>query len=79
MKADMTTDPDQIRSTIATLLATLPESEAADADIEAVAARLEEAHDHLVEALEAVERGGSEGRSGATGGFDPEGRSGASA
>jgi hypothetical protein len=91
VNADMTTDPDQIRSTIATLLATLPESDAADADIEAVAARLEEAHDHLVGALEAVERGGSEGRSaatggfntearsGATGGFNPEGRSGASA
>lgn len=52
----MTTDPDQIRSTIATLLAALPEPDAPDADIEVVAARLEEAHDHLVEALESVER-----------------------
>jgi hypothetical protein len=55
----MTTDPDQIRSTIATLLAALPESDAADVDLEAIAVRLEEAHEHLVGALEAVERGGS--------------------
>jgi hypothetical protein len=55
----MTTDPDQIRSTIADLLAALPESDAADADLEAIAVRLEEAHEHLVGALEAVERGGS--------------------
>lgn len=55
----MTTDPDQIRSTIATLLAALPEADGADADLEAIAARLGEAHEHLVGALEAVERGGS--------------------
>ena len=55
----MTTDPDQIRSTIATLLAALPESDAADADLETIAVGLEEAHEHLVGALEAVERGGS--------------------
>jgi hypothetical protein len=68
----MTTDPDQIRSTIATLLAELPEPDAADADIEAIAARLEEAHDHLVGALEAVERGGSQtGSSARTGEMGP--------
>jgi hypothetical protein len=55
----MTTDPDQIRSTIVTLLTALPESDAADADLEAIAVRLEEAHEHLVGALKAVERGGS--------------------
>jgi hypothetical protein len=53
----MATDPDRIRSTIATLLASMPESDAPDADIEAIAARLEEAHEHLVGALESVERG----------------------
>jgi hypothetical protein len=67
----MTTDPDRIRSTIATLLATLPESDAADADIEVIAARLEEAHEHLVGALEAVERGGSQGKSVAAGEMGP--------
>lgn len=67
----MTTDPDHIRSTIATLLAALPESDAADADLEDIAVRLEEAHEHLVVALEAVERGGSEGRGVATGEMGP--------
>jgi hypothetical protein len=68
----MTTDPNRIRSTIATLLATLPESDAAAADIEVIAARLEEAHEHLVGALEAVERGGSvPGESAATGEMGP--------
>jgi hypothetical protein len=53
----MTTDPDQIRSNIATLLDGLPDADSADADTEAIAARLEEAHDLLVQALESVERG----------------------
>jgi hypothetical protein len=54
---DMTTDPDQIRSNIAALLAVLPEPDSADADVDDIAARLEEAHDLLVQALESVERG----------------------
>ena len=61
----MTTDPDQIRARIAELLADLPDpaqegsgfDNLADADIDAVAARLEEAHDVLVQALESVEKG----------------------
>ena len=53
----MTTDPDQIRVELAALLADLPEPDAPEADIEAIAARLEEAHELLVRALEAVERG----------------------
>ena len=52
----MSTDPDQIRVELAALLAELPEPDAPDADIEAIAARLEEAHELLVQALEAVER-----------------------
>lgn len=59
---DMSTDPDQIRARIAELLADLPDPaqegvEIADSDIEVIAARLEEAHDLLVRALEAVEKG----------------------
>jgi hypothetical protein len=57
VNGDMTTDPDQIRSNIAALLAVLPEPDAADADVEDIATRLEEAHDLLVQALESVERG----------------------
>jgi hypothetical protein len=58
----MTTDPDQIRAQIAALLAGLPDpavdgADLSDADIDAVAARLEEAHDLLVQALESVEKG----------------------
>ena len=68
----MTTDPDQIRTDIAALLADLPDpagaldaagqrvtdgSELAGADIETIAAKLEEAHDILVGALESVEKG----------------------
>lgn len=56
----MTTDPDQIRHEIAARLADLPDIGAESAgpvDIDAVAARLEEAHDVLVRALEAVDRG----------------------
>ena len=52
----MSTDPDQVRVEFAALLADLPEPDAPDADIETIAARLEEAHELLVRALEAVER-----------------------
>lgn len=55
----MTTDPDQIRAQVASLLAQLPDPNAADdehVDVEHIAARLEEAHDLLVLALESVER-----------------------
>lgn len=58
----MTIDPDQIRSEIETLLARLPES--ADApgapsldELEAIARRLSEAHDVLLQALESAEKG----------------------
>ncbi|MGW0160769.1 hypothetical protein ACWDUN_15800 [Mycobacterium sp. NPDC003323] len=54
----MSTDPEQICAGIAALLADLPDVESGgleDADIDAVAARLEEAHDLLVRALESVE------------------------
>ncbi|OBG91002.1 hypothetical protein A5698_21465 [Mycobacterium sp. E136] len=62
MKHDMSTDPEQIRARIAELLADLPDPaqegvNLADADIELLAARLEEAHDVLVQALESVEKG----------------------
>lgn len=58
----MSTDPEQIRARIAELLADLPDPAQegvylADADIELLAARLEEAHDVLVQALESVEKG----------------------
>lgn len=58
----MTTDPEQIRAEVAALLSDLPdftaeETDLATLDIEAVAARLEEAHDVLVRALESVEKG----------------------
>ena len=52
----MSTDPEQVRVELAALLADLPEPDAPEADIEAIAARLEEAHDLLVQALQAVER-----------------------
>lgn len=64
----MSTDPDQIRHQVAALLAELPEiaPESAgpgglddidiDIDIDAVASRLAQAHDVLVEALESVEK-----------------------
>ena len=59
---DMSTDPDQIRAQIAELLAGLPDPaqegvEIADSEIDVIAARLEEAHDLLVRALESVEKG----------------------
>jgi hypothetical protein len=58
----MTTDPGQIRAEIAELLSDLPDvtadgADLAALDIDAVAARLEEAHDVLVRALESVEKG----------------------
>ena len=61
----MSTDPDQIRTQIAELLADVPDpaqegsgfDQLADSDIDAIAARLEEAHDLLVHALESVEKG----------------------
>ena len=62
MKIDMSADPDQIRSQVAALLSDLPDPAAegadyAEADIDAIAARLEEAHELLVRALESVEKG----------------------
>ena len=60
MNTDMSTEPDEIRARIAALLAELPDLEgpgSADVDIDSVAARLEEAHDLLVRALESVEKG----------------------
>lgn len=62
MNLDMSTDPEQIRARIAELLADLPDPaqegvNLADVDIELLAARLEEAHDVLVQALESVEKG----------------------
>ncbi len=57
----MSNDPDQLRTQVAALLADLPgpddAADLADCDIDTVAARLEEAHDLLVQALAAVERG----------------------
>lgn len=55
------TQPNEIRAEISALLDELPDVTAdgvdlADLDIEAVAARLEEAHDVLVRALESVEK-----------------------
>ena len=61
----MSTDPDQIRAQIAELLADVPDpaqegfdlANLADSDIDTIAARLEEAHELLVHALESVEKG----------------------
>ena len=60
VNTDMSTEPDEIRARIAALLADLPDVEgtdAADVDIDSLAAKLEEAHDLLVHALESVEKG----------------------
>ena len=62
MNTDMSTELDQIRAQIAALLGDLPDPaaegvEIADADIDLIAARLEEAHELLVRALESVEKG----------------------
>jgi hypothetical protein len=59
VNVEMTTDPDQIRTQVAALLDELPDPSADDSahvDVEHIAARLEEAHDLLVRALESVER-----------------------
>jgi hypothetical protein len=66
----MTTDPDQLRAQVAAMLADLPDmADAYGADtgieeIEAVAARLEAAHELLVDALESVDRGVAGGGAG---------------
>jgi hypothetical protein len=57
----MTTDPEQIRAEITALLSDLPDvtadaTDQAALDVDAVAMRLEEAHDVLVRALESVEK-----------------------
>jgi hypothetical protein len=53
----MTTDPEQIRHQIAALLSDIPDADSADdADIDALGARLEEAHDLLVQALDSVDK-----------------------
>lgn len=70
----MSTDPDQIRAQIDALLAELPDitpegADLVDVDIDDVAARLEEAHELLVRALESVEKGPA-GGSGATSGIE---------
>ena len=65
MNNEMSTDPDQIRAQIADLLADVPDpaqegsnlDELAESEIDTIAARLEEAHDLLLRALESVERG----------------------
>ena len=65
MNIVMSIDPDQIRAQIAELLADLPDpaqegsdlASLADSEIDVIAARLEEAHDLLVRALESVEKG----------------------
>ena len=51
----MSNDPDQIRAQVAELLGESADMSASDLDT--VAARLEEAHDLLVHALESVEKG----------------------
>jgi hypothetical protein len=62
VNTDMSTDPEQIRAQISALLADLPDPaqdgvELSDSEIDVIAARLEEAHDLLVRALESVEKG----------------------
>jgi hypothetical protein len=58
----MSTDPEQIRTDIDTLLAQLPNVDPGSAgatgvDIDEVGRQLEEAHQILVNALESVEKG----------------------
>lgn len=55
VNTDMTNDPDQIRVQIAELLG--EQADACESDLDIVAARLEEAHELLVHALESVEKG----------------------
>ncbi len=56
----MTTDPDRIRAQVSELLAGLPDvgvdAVEVDLDLDAVAHRLGQAHDVLVQALESVEK-----------------------
>jgi hypothetical protein len=59
---DMSTQPEQLQAEIAALLAQLPDitadgADLTDIDLDAIAARLEEAHELLVRALESVEKG----------------------
>ena len=64
VNTDMSTEPDQIRTQVAALLAELPDiapesigpGHLDDIDIDDVARRLEQAHDVLVQALESVEK-----------------------
>jgi hypothetical protein len=65
----MSTDADSLRARIADLLAGLPDpsDSSVDIDIDAMAARLEEAHDVLVRALESVDRGPAGGHPAAPG------------
>ena len=62
----MSTEPEQIRADIDALLSQLPDtagqSDLPAADLDAIATRLEEAHDVLVRALESVEKGPNPGR-----------------
>ena len=58
MGSEMSTDPEQIRADIDALLAECSDVAAPDADIDAVAARLEAAHEALVRALESVDKKG---------------------
>ncbi|WP_167759500.1 hypothetical protein [Mycobacterium sp. PS03-16] len=57
----MSIQPEQLRDEVAALLADLPAPDSGDelaaGDIDMIAARLEEAHDLLVRALAAVEKG----------------------
>jgi hypothetical protein len=58
----MTTDPDEIRARIDSVLAELPNladiaNAPAEADLEELARRLSDAHDMLVQALESAEKG----------------------
>jgi hypothetical protein len=60
VNTDMSNDPDQIRAQIVELLGEPTDPSASDpaaSDLDTVAARLEEAHDVLVRALESVEKG----------------------
>ena len=65
MNTEMSTDAGRIRAQIVELLADVPDpaeegssfDQLAETEIDAIAARLEEAHDLLVRALESVEKG----------------------
>ena len=61
MNTDMSTEPELVCAEIAALLAELPDiaadgADLTEIDLDAVAARLEEAHEVLVRALEAVDK-----------------------